>query len=173
MLPAAIIGIYSIAGHVITEAEYHNRHKKLHGLALKRRTKSYATGALERRNPLPVGRYWIDIFEPKKEVFYNWLRIASISVQVLATETREATDQWPASEWYLFETKQMLMWDIAGDVGWPTVAGPEVKTSDDTVQKPKPEGLFKNPSFETKVVIGGAALLLAAVAVGYAVRSFK
>ena len=177
IVPASIIGAFGVVSHVLTEqSERSNRNvgPKQYGLALKKRTKnSFSTGALERRNPLPAGKYWIDIFEPKRAVWQNWVNKAGASIHILSTESFEAIGGYPARDWLLFETSQPLMWDIAVDIGWPTIAGPQVHTSDDTVDKPKPEPLFKTPSLETKIVLGGAALLVAAVVVGYEARPFK
>lgn len=91
------------------------------------------TGVLERRNPLPAGRYWKDIFEADAEAFRAWLKDHGDTVKVRTTETITGE---PSRDWYLFEVTAPTMWD---GPGYPDVATTAVQTSADTVQRPDPE----------------------------------
>lgn len=102
-------------------------------------------GAVARTNPIPAGRYWLDVFTPSpaghadsEAVFSRWLGENFGRVVVRTTETFPGP---PLRNWYLFEV-------LAGAtptafpfvaLGFPTKAGPEVKSSGDTVQRPPPE----------------------------------
>lgn len=91
-----------------------------------------ALGAVERQNPLPAGRYWIDIFDKDSDAFGAWLSSNKVTVVVRATEHFEST---PTRDWYLFEVKVPTPWN---GPGFPTVAAPNVTTSSDTAQRPDP-----------------------------------
>lgn len=90
-------------------------------------------GVIERRNPLPVGVYWKDIFEADGPAFSAWIKKSAGSVLIRTTE-HIAGD--PPRDWVLFEVKTPAHWD---GPGFPDIAGPDVKTAADTVQAPPPE----------------------------------
>jgi hypothetical protein len=126
------------------------------------------TGALVRTDPLPVGRYWIDIFRDNPanlSVWEVWLANyqASGNVVVTKTESRVADSGGPARDWYVFEVRKPTGWGIAQYVGWPNTAPSGIQTSDDTVQKPPPEkGPLEEGGFFDKAkpwLIGGAILV--------------
>ncbi len=110
--------------------------------------------ALEKNtNPLPDGRYWVDVFDPHREAFNGWLADNKDSVRVENTESDESSN--PAQSFYLFSVKNHVQvpggtstifvpvnWD-AKTFGFPTIAPPNVKSKADTVQKPDlpPDGL--------------------------------
>lgn len=96
-------------------------------------TVPHETGVLERRNPLPVAKYWKDIFEADAEAFGAWLRDNQETVKV---RTTEHIDGDPPRDWILFEVTSPTMWD---GPGYPDVAAPDVHSSADTVQRPAPE----------------------------------
>jgi hypothetical protein len=109
--------------------------------------------SLERRNPLPAGRYWQDFFGDQRQKFRNWREQARPHVKVLATEAHEATDQSKPRDWVLFETDTPLPWDAVA-LGFPTIAGPAVTSSADTVQRPDPE-----PAFDPLKAVTAAGLV--------------
>lgn len=94
---------------------------------------------IERRRPLPVGRYWIDVFESSRTMWETWLRVAGgANVRVEHTEDFPANDGGPARQFVIFATTAETMWPDA-EMGFaPNVAGPEVQSSSDTVQRPDP-----------------------------------
>lgn len=110
-----------------------------------------AVGAVERRNPLPPGRYWVDVFWSKRGAFTAWLSKNAASIKVVNVESYpgDMDAGYEAREWYLFQVLSPVAWE---GPGLPTVAGSGVTTSDDTVQKPPPESpgdyLPKLPSAE-------------------------
>lgn len=183
MIPVvAVASIFALIGQGLTE---NAEKRKWEGALVKRvsHTKTgIKTGRLERKDPVPKGRYWIDIFDKKQTVWNDWVKRSGEKIKVITTEFFPAegfdpfknTFSSPARTWNLFDVLQPVPWGIAVDVGWPTVASQDVQHSDDTAQAPEPEGLFgdiSSPGF--KIAIGGAGLIVAAVAIGYAVRSFR
>jgi hypothetical protein len=98
---------------------------------------------IERRRPLPAGRYWVDIFERDRPQWAAW-----ISVQQNAGNAKvEATEHFPGDEskdleerdWVLFVTTAETVWPDA-DMGLaPNIAGKDVHSSTDTIDRPPPE----------------------------------
>lgn len=78
---------------------------------------------LERRNPLPVGRYWLDVFEPNIPAWSAW---STGKVKVRASEyfagsdASVFSDKQPARQWVLFEVAKPVAWD-AKTFGYPTI----------------------------------------------------
>lgn len=93
--------------------------------------------ALERRNPLPKGLYWQDIFSKDQEAFDRWLTNARLfkAVEVVRSETIASE---PRRTWVLFRVLDPIRWD---GPGFPTIAESEDLTAADTGQKPDvPQG---------------------------------
>jgi len=120
--------------------------------------------ALERRNPLPPGLYWVDVHgDDKIHAFNKWVKQDSIRVRkVRATE--DPTGQWPSGNWYLFEVLAPTQWD---GPGLPTIAENLDLEAEDTVQRPAPEEPLEwslpSPG-KALAVAGGVAL---AAGIGY------
>ena len=99
---------------------------------------------LERRNPLPPGRYWQDIFAPNFDAFHAWLVANKESVHVEVAQSfsgKEPEMNIPNAidrEFYIFTVSDPVTWDQT-HWGFPTLAGKNVTTSDDTVQRPPKE----------------------------------
>lgn len=132
-----------------------------HDIRMAKLDARYQTGALVRTNPLPVGRYWIDIFPDGIADWVGWSGGNLATVSVEKTELYEGTSkiaEWlgwiypwvptptnpdktvlPDRVWVIFNVSAPTEWTIAGSVGWPSTAPKGViETSDDTVQKPDP-----------------------------------
>lgn len=102
--------------------------------------------AIERRNPLPPGRYWVDIFDTDEPFgggplgFNIWLMQNSSSVTLLKreqTSSRLATGV--AGWWYLFDVTRPVIWPRNKRFGLPTIVSPAATpTAQDTVQRPPP-----------------------------------
>ena len=92
--------------------------------------------ALERRNPLPPGRYWIHLDRDDAPSFDAW-RLSHKQEATIAT-SHDRESGWT---WYLFVTSAPLPWDAAA-WGYPTVAGEDVRSETDVVQRPDPEPDF-------------------------------
>lgn len=93
-------------------------------------------GAMERTNPLPAGRYWVDVFAPQEDAFQAWLQKNKANVAVTTTETFDPIDGYPGRVWRLFEVSAPVTWE---GPGFPTIAGADVQTAADTVQRPDPQ----------------------------------
>lgn len=83
---------------------------------------------LERRNPLPVGRYWIDVVSTKSEEFTGYLVAMGDRVHVEVTEAGEPL-------FYIFSVKTPIPW-FPVNFGFPTVAPASIKSKADTVSRP-------------------------------------
>lgn len=70
--------------------------------------------ALERRNPVPVGRYWVDVQEKDNSTWHDWLMLHKDVVIVLKSEPYSDNATW----WYLFEVNQPVEWK---GPGFPTI----------------------------------------------------
>jgi hypothetical protein len=90
--------------------------------------------AMERRNPLPAGRYWIQLPPKDAPSFDAWRAANKGKVHSRATSTT-AADGWT---WYLFDTTAPLMWDAAA-WGFPTVADASVRSETDVLSLPDPQ----------------------------------
>lgn len=95
-------------------------------------------GVVERRQPLPAGRYWITVFSDdahpdRMSHFLQWCdanpgRVVVEKSEPVVTETRNGVFRiFTLSKPTRFDSKQF---------GFPNVAGPEIKSQDDTVQRP-------------------------------------
>ena len=119
---------------------------------------------LERRSPLPKGRYWADMFardgDDQVQAMTDWLTQNRGLVKLVSSETFSDSD--PPRTWFLFEvvggpdgSGGTLLPEWVG-IGFPTVAGPDIRSSDDTVQKPAAGGA---PLWAWGLVFLGAGLL--------------
>lgn len=95
---------------------------------------------IERRRPLPAGRYWIDVFpknKPRWEAYVAVMaQLGALGVEV--TEHVPGIDGAPDHDFVIFQTDRELVWPDS-EMGFaPNVATSEVHSSDDTVQKPPP-----------------------------------
>lgn len=113
--------------------------------------------AVERRNPLPKGSYWIDIPPEDQKAFDAWRRNASVKTR--ATQ-RNSDDGWT---WYRFDVTAPVAW---GGWGFPTISDPNVDDERDVKQLPPPEpdwtdrleGAISSAGTKTFVTIGVVAL---------------
>jgi hypothetical protein len=115
--------------------------------------------AVERRNPLPAGRYWIHLDSSDAPSFDAWRRQPSVFTR---TTTYHPDDGWT---WYLFDVKAPIAWQ-AELWGWPTIADAHVTTETDVIQLPDPppdwtdriENAVKSAGTSTLVTIGVVAI---------------
>jgi hypothetical protein len=100
---------------------------------------------LERKNPLPIGRYWVDVPDADLSKFQQWIAERPSQVHVGSTKRIETDNSgwqmwWPDAEqavtWYLFTVLSPVPWF---GPGYPTIADANIQTADDTVQKPPPQ----------------------------------
>jgi hypothetical protein len=93
-------------------------------------------GAMMRTNPLPVGKYWVDVFTPQEAAFQNWLQRNKANVAVTTTESFDPVGDFPGRVWRLFDVRAPVTWE---GPGFPSIAGPGVTSSADTSDRPAPE----------------------------------
>jgi hypothetical protein len=94
-----------------------------------------SVGALQRANPLPPGRYWVDVFETDSPAFSSWLAVNRATVNVVSTEHFDQNAGGPARDWVLFQITGPTPWN---GPGFPTIADPSVTSSSDTAERPPP-----------------------------------
>jgi hypothetical protein len=94
-------------------------------------------GAMERRNPLPVGRYWVFAFGDKRTLLETWFKQNSSSVHAGHAEGGDATGSEPAWSFYIFNVLSPTPWD-AVTFGYPDIAASSVQSSQDTASAPSP-----------------------------------
>lgn len=116
--------------------------------------------ALEKRNPLPLGRYWVDIPAKHLSDFQQFLGLVSRGIFV--AQTKEHEDPFTTNgkiTTYLFDVRDPLIpWDNT-KYGWPTIAT-GVTDIDQTVQVPAAEPLFGSPNDWTTPILILAAIYL-------------
>jgi hypothetical protein len=104
------------------------------------------TAKLVKDDPLPAGRYWVDIWqrEPDATDFRSWLNTYQKTlgwVRIEHSELFAPVDTYPGREFVIFSVLESgkVNWQLATSVGWPNTAPASIQSSDDTVQKPPPE----------------------------------
>lgn len=111
--------------------------------------------AVERSNPLPVGRYWVDI-PPSDTLSFNiWKQTHRDLVKVRAVST--GANGW---EWHLFDVLSPVLW---GPWGFPNIADEGVDGPEDVYKVPHVEQPDSVAMIE-RALWGAGAILLAAVA---------
>lgn len=110
--------------------------------------------AVERRDPLPVGLYWVDVPRTKWLRFSDWARHWGVIIR----KTREDPDMLvtPENVWALFEvTNPSTRWV---GIGLPTIASASTEPGD-TRSRPDPASpLDYLPAFGSSAI--GVLLLL-------------
>jgi len=109
-----------------------------------------STGKLVKDNPLPPGRYWIDIFEKDVSTWVGWSGGNAATVHIEKTEFFAGTTKvdtvlgwiypWvpgsgqsiPDRAFVIFTVIIPTSWGIADSVGWPNTAPASIQTSSDT-----------------------------------------
>lgn len=119
--------------------------------------------AIERKNPLPAGRYWIDVIDYPPGHMNEFTAWALANDQKIAIEsTEERTELDPHQLFVIFRVLEPVFFPQK-NFGFPNIAGEQVHTSDDTAQKPDvPEPSFEGPAGQL-VTFGGLALGAAAL----------
>jgi len=106
---------------------------------------------LERRNPVPPGRYWLDVFPPNIATITAWTRANKGAVRVVSTEFFDST---PPRQWLMFDVLEPVPFDQL-TFGFPTVVkqaasvakdgkpiDTKVKASSDTADLGKDASIF-------------------------------
>jgi len=89
-----------------------------------------------RKNPLPPGRYWIFIQKASLDIFEQWIRSPSVTVE----KREDSGGFWPFispnESWFLFEISLPTPWPRG--VGFPNAADPSTHQATDVVDRPPP-----------------------------------
>lgn len=128
-------------------------------------------GVVERRQPLPPGRYWITVTSSpsapnRMTAFLQW---TAANAQTIIVDKTEPLGGDVNGVFCIFTVLIKTNFDQK-QFGFPNVAGPEIQTSDDTVQRPPQPtpgsvlsdlfGDLMATPFARLAVIGGLAYLL-------------
>lgn len=109
-------------------------------------------GPMERKDPVPAGRYWLYITTAEVPRWDEWVKEHADRVQVIATEAQEALSSWlpmlfvtrpdlsiitnVEGYWVLFDVLQPVPWV---GLGYPThVIDPSVQSATDISTAPPP-----------------------------------
>lgn len=88
--------------------------------------------ALQRANPLPIGRYWIDIYGAEKTLqFRSWIARNSASLTVEKEEHHLPKGDFDEHTWYRFAVTAPVAWE---GPGLPDII-PEGETGPQTVSE--------------------------------------
>lgn len=104
--------------------------------------------AIERRRPLPAGRYWADIFAANRPAFEAWLHVneSDQSVRVESFTAEPETDGAPSHDFVVFRTARELVWDDATLGFSPNVAAATVQSASDVTTVPTAESTLPDLS---------------------------
>ncbi len=94
-------------------------------------------GVMEKRDPLPPGRYWVYIDEGEVPRWHAWVVASEGKVRVIVTEAQQVVAKWipvvfltrfdfsiiqsVAGYWILFDVSEPVKWV---GFGYPTTAAP-------------------------------------------------
>jgi hypothetical protein len=95
---------------------------------------------IERTRPLPVGRYWIDVFESHRVAWEAWQNsfVGSGKATVEHTEDFPSDGANESRSFVIFRTNERLVWpDDTMGIG-VNVAPASIQSSADTVTRPPP-----------------------------------
>lgn len=86
-----------------------------------------------RTQPLPAGRYWLDVPITQLDPWMLWVRSNPQTVSIEHSEVAGS----PAAglTFFIFRTSKPMRFDQRS-FGFPSLAGPEIQTANDTVQRP-------------------------------------
>lgn len=92
--------------------------------------------AMQRKNPLPPGRYWIFIQKQSLDIFELWLKK---NADIVTVEKREDSGGMrpfvnPNESYFIFNVKEATIWPRG--VGFPNIADSATKQAADVVQRP-------------------------------------
>lgn len=138
--------------------------------------------AIERRNPVPKGRYWVAIFDTPRNpsarlLFDNYLARNANTIAVLRKDASIDILTGQAQNWYLFDVTAPTTWELNQGFGLPTIvrsaenpSAPEVNSPDDVVTRPE-----KPPTFAEQLddLFASAKGIGLAIAVIWAVSTLK
>jgi len=89
----------------------------------------------ERRNPIPAGRYWLDLSAQGAERFGQWRDMYTGYVQIESVQRSEDSGR----EFVLFNVLlPSPRWPDSFGLGFPSVAPPNVRGLSDVLATPKP-----------------------------------
>lgn len=124
---------------------------------------------VERRRPLPPGRYWLDIFEPKRVAWEIWStamsRMDPPRVHIETTRHFEPDSGSTAHDFIIFTTAgETIYSDVLPS---PNLAPATITTSDDTLTRPDapPDVLDQLTEAASKVGTGAKIGLTIGIAI--------
>ncbi len=126
------------------------------------RSRRARVGVLERRNPIPLGRYWIDaVGDTAIDKLDAWLVAHKDSVRLITSEF----DKGEAGAFTNPTPVQFVIFDLLqatpsnGLPSYPNVATRDVQSLADTVQRPPPEEMLSFGDALLKPFEGAGVLL--------------
>lgn len=136
---------------------------------------------IERKRPLPIGRYWVDVSARNRIAWDAWVKFNGEAQRAHGEVAQhfEAADGAESRDFYIFNTTEPTVWPDA-ELGFaPNVAGPEIKSYEDVIQKPPPaEPLDPFRGVGDAIgkglgLLAGAVVVVALVAAALAMRKSR
>ena len=118
---------------------------------------------IERRNPLPVGRYWIDV-STDPVATGTWLGFLDAAKGFVHVENTESDPDFAFS---IFTTTKELVWPSG--IGQPTIAPASVKSRADTITRPDYEPDVTDQIPTARKILAGAGNVVTLLVVGIGV----
>lgn len=96
---------------------------------------------LERRRPLPIGRYWADITPKEQPKWGAWISVQrnAGNAGIEITEHTDPVGDSPEHDFVIWNTTAETVWPDE-EMGFvPNIAGPEIRSASDAFRVPEPE----------------------------------
>lgn len=115
---------------------------------------------IETRNPIPAGRYWIEV-STEPVPMGTWLGFLDAAKGFVHVDNTESDDAFAFS---IFTTTKTLVWPDG--IGFPNVAPASIKSRADTVQRadPEPDVTDQIPTVKAALAGIGGTVQLAVLA---------
>jgi hypothetical protein len=115
-------------------------------------------------NPLPAGRYWLDVFEQPEGQTADFLEFAQGGlVSVESSEEFAADGTTPKRTFFIFRVKAPGAVFDAQRFGFPNIAPEGIKNSADTALVPDVDPLPAGSALKVALVVGAVVLVVGGV----------
>lgn len=112
-------------------------------------------------NPLPAGRYWLDVFEQPEGQTADFLEFAQGGlVSVEATEEFAPDGATPKRTFFIFRVKEPGAAFDAARFGFPNIAPESIKNSSDTALIPDVDPVPAGAALKVALAVGAVVLVV-------------
>lgn len=132
--------------------------------------------AVERRDPVPPGRYWVFILPDEEETWARWVQAHANTVQVVGVERKEKLEPYvpaifatrPDMSIIMVDGGAWVLFDILAPTPWVGLGFPTIESTGSVTQSSQVEQGEVPPQgagpgdFAAKLIMGAAPWALAA-----------